>query len=118
MEGITVHLIFGDTGSDYGSLDWLDKRYRPKKYRIHLHHTMSEQRTLEVLAHECVHIKQYASGQLRDHPDDDELVLWEGEPYEFDQDSPDYWFSPWETEAFGMQPGLYDLLIQDHNSRK
>lgn len=118
MEDITVHLVFGDTKNDYGAVDWLDKPTKSKKFRIDLHHTMSEQKTLEVLAHEAVHIKQYATGQLRDYPEDEHLVRWEGELLHCDPDSPDYWFSPWEIEAFGMQAGLCELFITDHNSRK
>lgn len=117
MEGFTVNLVFMDTKGADGAVDWLDKPTRSKKFRLHLHHTMSELKTLTVLAHECVHIKQYSTGQLGDCSDE-HLVMWEGVPHHFDEDSLDYWFSPWEIEAFGKQAGLLDLFITDYNSRK
>lgn len=118
LEGLSIHLVFTDTKRDLGVTYWLDRPDRSKKFRIELLHNMSELKTLAVLAHECVHVKQYATGQLRDYKNDDGLVRWMGEVHVHDEDSPDYWFSPWELEAFGMQEGLYALFIEDHNSRK
>lgn len=63
---------------------------------------------LEVLSHEMVHVKQYLLGELEDHAD---ITLWKGTEY---QDtcaigSAEYFFQPWEVEAFGMQVGLLHL---------
>lgn len=72
---------------------------------------------LEVLAHEMVHAKQYALGELVDLKADS--CLWQGVEYkEFDAASEEYYFSPWEVEAYGKQVGLYELysrLIEDDN---
>lgn len=58
---------------------------------------------LSVLAHEMVHIKQYATGQMRSFG---KYVVWEGQTYVEETDD-QYWDSPWELEAFGRQEGLY-----------
>lgn len=62
---------------------------------------------LAVLAHEMVHVKQYATGELVDKG---KYCLWKGKKFEeFEANTAEYFFSPWEVEAFGMQVGLYRL---------
>lgn len=65
---------------------------------------------LAVLAHEMVHVKQYATGELVDRG---KHCLWKGKKFdEFEANSAEYFFSPWEVEAFGMQVGLYRLYCR------
>lgn len=67
----------------------------------------TEESPLSVLAHEMVHVKQYVSGELIDKGSH---CIWKGKKFEqFEPASDDYFFSPWEVEAFGMQVGLYRL---------
>lgn len=68
---------------------------------------LGEDDPLATLAHEMVHVKQYASGELIDTKTH---CLWKGEQHiEYPVDADEYFFSPWEVEAFGMQVGLYHL---------
>lgn len=63
-----------------------------------------------VLAHEMVHVKQYVTGELVDHGTH---CSWKGTAYkEYEANSEDYFFSPWEVEAYGMQVGLYRLYCR------
>lgn len=63
-----------------------------------------------VLAHEMVHVKQYVTGELVDHGTH---CSWKGKAYkEYEADSEEYFFSPWEVEAYGMQVGLYRLYCR------
>ena len=65
---------------------------------------------LAILAHEMVHVKQYVKGELVDHG---KYCSWHGNKYEeFECDSEDYYFSPWEVEAYGMQVGLYRMYCR------
>lgn len=65
---------------------------------------------ISVLAHEMVHVKQYVTGELVDKG---KHCLWKGKKFEeFEADSEQYFFSPWEVEAFGMQVGLYRLYYR------
>jgi hypothetical protein len=65
---------------------------------------------LMVLAHEMVHVKQYVSGVLVDHG---KYCSWQGKNYEeFEANSEEYFFSPWEVEAYGMQVGLYRMYCR------
>ena len=65
---------------------------------------------LMVLAHEMVHVKQYVSGALVEHG---KYASWHGKKYdEFEPNSEEYFFSPWEVEAYGMQVGLYRMYCR------
>jgi hypothetical protein len=55
---------------------------------------------LETLAHEMVHVKQFARREL--HPANDE---WYGKTY--NPKKVDYWDLPWEIEAHGRETGLF-----------
>ena len=59
-------------------------------------------RVLQCLAHEMVHIKQYAKGELKFH-ERGNLVTFQREQYQGDE----YWESLWEIEAYGREVGLY-----------
>lgn len=69
-----------------------------------------EEDPLSILAHEMVHARQYISGDLVDHG---QHCSWKGTKYmEYEANSDEYFFSPWEVEAFGMQVGLYRLYCR------
>ena len=57
---------------------------------------------LQCLAHEMVHVKQYAKGELKFH-ERGNLVTFQREQYQGDE----YWESLWEIEAYGREVGLY-----------
>jgi hypothetical protein len=59
-------------------------------------------RVLQCLAHEMVHVKQYAKGELKFH-EKRNLVTFQREQYQGDE----YWESLWEIEAYGREVGLY-----------
>ena len=70
-----------------------------------------EEDPLSVLAHEMVHVRQYVTNELIDKGT---YCIWRGKKYtEFEPNSDDYFFSPWEVEAFGMQVGLYRLYLRE-----
>jgi len=59
------------------------------------------------LAHECVHIKQFYSGQL---VETNGFVVWKNEIYTFDD-------SPWELEAEELVPKMLEIFYdRDNNS--
>jgi hypothetical protein len=55
---------------------------------------------LRTIAHEMVHVKQYARGELGS-----ELSTWYNKSY--NTDKVDYWERPWEIEAHGWELGLF-----------
>ena len=46
-----------------------------------------------------VHIKQYIDGELNE-----EMSYWKGK--RVDSDKMEYWYSPWEVDANGLEVGL------------
>ena len=71
-----------------------------RQFEIELDRTLSQRKLLETLAHEMVHVKQYARREL--HPVND---TWCGKTYNPKKTS--YWDLPWEIEAHGREVGLF-----------
>lgn len=78
--------------------------HSPRLYDLYLSPGVSASTLSKVLAHECVHLAQYASGRLSVQGS---TVVFDGKEYKYDiYDS----FSPWEDEAFKMQTKLLKLI--------
>lgn len=73
-----------------------------KQFVINLEWNKMGKRVLQCLAHEMVHVKQYAKGELKFH-ERRNLVTFQKEQYQGDE----YWESLWEIEAYGREVGLY-----------
>ena len=71
-----------------------------RTFEIELDKTQSMRNLLETLAHEMVHVKQYARGELNPKID-----CWMGKTYNPKKVS--YWDLPWEIEAHGRETGLF-----------
>lgn len=92
---------------DHAYCMWLDVNYKPRKFKIVINSLMSQRRTLEILAHEMVHVKQYVTGELKDYIYGNK-VRWNGQKMLYDETNDEsYYDSPWEIEAYGRQIGLY-----------
>ena len=63
---------------------------------------------LRCLAHECVHVAQYASGKMKD-TNSIQVTKWNGK--KIDRRGIDYFDLPWELEAYGQETGLMDRFI-------
>lgn len=103
-QNLRLHIVFGEPGCK-ADVEWLDRATKARSFKMTIRPTMSEDNVLASVAHEIVHIKQYASGILTDVGD---KVRWDGEILDFQDDieSDLYWFSPWELEARAMERGL------------
>jgi hypothetical protein len=87
------------------AVTWLEDPVKPRKFVMELDAGLNLERTLEMLAHEMVHVKQFATGELVDNPSG-KTVKWQGKRVSV-RDDDGYWTLPWEIEAYGRQPGLY-----------
>jgi len=92
-----------DMDNDYAYCDYIDEN--PKWFVITINRTLSKKDTLMALAHEMVHVKQYAKGELKDLSRPARMTKWMGE--KFIPEEMDYWEQPWEVEAYGRERGLY-----------
>ena len=77
---------------------------------------------LTALAHECVHLKQYAKGELIDHIRQ-EKTRWTGsfhgkkKTYILD-DEKYYWEYPWEREARALEMELVHKFLKYKNDKQ
>lgn len=87
---------------DYGfcmCTDLVNAHGKPRSFEIALKSTLSEEDMFKTLAHEMIHVRQFATGQLaEDH------TRWC--KIKIDEDTP-YNDLPWEVEAVCMEVVLY-----------
>lgn len=109
LAGIEVRVVFvPGLEKKYnlvGDCGWQDDNIRPREFMIRLDADMGRRKMLISLAHELVHVKQYAKSEMRDllrcgH------TRWHRES--IDTDDVNYWDLPWEIEAHGREVGLYE----------
>ena len=71
-----------------------------RTFELEIDKTQPLRGLLETVAHEMVHVKQYARGELSPVKD-----IWMGKTYDPKEIS--YWDLPWEIEAHGREVGLF-----------
>jgi hypothetical protein len=94
--------------NEYAYCDWEDTNHKSRDFTIGIDPQMSKRNTLLALAHEMVHVKQYAKGELKDYIRS-KKSKWKSEI--IDPSQMDYWEYPWEIEAHGREKGLYIKFI-------
>lgn len=93
------------SGVYYGFCEPVDFGARKKDFIITLKPSLREKDMLIFLAHEMVHLKQYAKGELTDYIRTRGVIKYNKRIYK--EDKIDYWDQPWEIEAYGRERGLY-----------
>ena len=86
-----------------GTAIWDDDGYRPKEFTINLDTTVNFRNLLINLAHEMVHVKQWAKDEMYEYMNTMGMVRFKGERIHLEET--DYWDDPWENEAYGRQLG-------------
>jgi hypothetical protein len=95
---------------------------RPKSFLIYVNSSKkSKVKLLKTLGHELTHVKQFATGELKDLVSKSQ-VRWKDKLYPFPDAEPDkpetYWNAPWEIEAYGREVGLYHLYKKHITDQK
>ena len=93
-----------------GTATWEDENHRPKEFTIELDVTYSIRDALITLAHEMVHIKQWAKDEMFEYL---RPGIVRFHKTKFDLEDINYWDYPWEIEAFGKQLGLFVRFCED-----
>lgn len=75
----------------------------PRDFKIRMDADIGLRSKLLILAHESVHIRQFARGQLRGYGT--ARTRWQGRAASSNMIT--YWDHPWEIEARGMELSLY-----------
>ena len=99
-----------DKDGHEGTAIWEDDSIRPKEFTISLDSTCAIRNILITLAHEMVHVKQWAKGEMYEYVERD-MVRFNNT--KFNMSNLDYWDYPWEIEAFGRQLGLFVRFCED-----
>lgn len=94
-----------------GDCIWEDDNHRPREFQINIDKNDDMPYMLQTLAHEMVHVKQFAKGELKDIMKAHSLCKWQGN--EYDTEKLEYWDYPWEIEAHGREKGLYLRFCAD-----
>ena len=100
-----------------------DGTRNPRWFTINLRDAKDDEDVIKTLAHEMVHVKQYAKNELSK-----EIRVakgkgfhmaskWMGKPWVAKSKEDSYWDCPWEIEAYGREVGLYHKWVQ-HTSAK
>lgn len=90
---------------------------RSRWFTINLRDSRDDESIFKTLAHEMVHVKQYAKGELGK-----DLAVtkggfqvrtrWMGSPWKPKSKEDGYFDSPWEIEAYGREVGLYKRWVE------
>jgi len=93
-----------------GTAIWEDESYRPKEFTIELDCGVKIRNLLITLAHEMVHVKQWAKGEMYEYALTGKVRFMKTK---YDMNDLDYWDYPWEVEAYGRQLGLFIRMCDD-----
>lgn len=76
-----------------------------RDFEIEVDSSLTLRKMLETVAHEMVHVKQYARREMNDWSyQEDKYYKWKDK---FVPANTDYWDLPWEIEANGREVGLF-----------
>ena len=104
----SIVIKFNNLLTDYGfaNIRGYNLKKKPRKFLIVLNPNIGTKQILATLAHEMVHVRQFAYGHLNTTMD-----KWYD--FEIDPEVIDYYFHPWEIEAHGLETGLLTKFATD-----
>lgn len=88
----------------FASIQEYNNSNKARDFLIEIHPWLGAGEILKTLAHEMVHIKQYAYGETNET-----LSKWKG--ISIDADAIDYYYHPWELEAYSLEIGLWTKFV-------
>lgn len=105
---ITIDIVMKSTMRDLGCcyVTHYNSWYKPRTFQIELRRHRSYKTTLTTLAHEMVHVKQYAKGEIN-------VWLNKWRKQKIDTDTVPYEQLPWEIEANTYERLLYNLYNEE-----
>jgi len=97
-----------------GDVIYEDSNHKPRQFTMRVDNTVKMRRILETVAHEMVHAKQFAKGELVELVKS-QATRWHGKSI---KKIPEYWERPWEIEAHGRETGLFLKWVEDQGLEK
>jgi hypothetical protein len=94
----------------YGEVLWKKNNHLPRDFSVHVNPVLTRATSLKTLAHELVHVKQFARGEMKDLGYKSKLSRrWKDNRRYDPSDRNGYWTFPWEIEARAKEVVLFDL---------
>jgi len=107
---LQIRFSFRKSLKDYQGMVYVDEFNLQDKLRhfvIVINKKDSEEQQLITMAHELVHVKQFAYGEI-----DSSLTKWRGKPV---SENMSYVDQPWEIEADEVSLKLYNLFVESQH---
>lgn len=102
-----VKKSFIDYDDECAQMEWVDNNRQPRRFTISINipPKPSLKYIISTLAHEMVHVKQFAKNELVDLPSTNySVTMFKNRKYNLSRI--EYYDQPWEIEAFGRERGL------------
>jgi|13_taG_2_1085334.scaffolds.fasta_scaffold01109_2 hypothetical protein len=101
----------------YGDCEWLEETCRrPRNFAIRIDSSQENQLMLETVAHELVHVKQYARGEMKELVRSSKYTRWKGK--DINHRELNYYDQPWEIEAHGRETGIFIRWLSESRWKK
>jgi hypothetical protein len=106
LKYISIEVEFDSTLKDMGgvTVEGYNRAKKARSFLIEVHTNLGVRSILHTLAHEMVHIKQFAYGEMTE-----KLNTWHGKYVNCNK--VDYYDLPWEIEAYGKEQGLFNNFV-------
>lgn len=113
LNSLEINLSLENENSDksgiIGDCGFIDSNIRPKEFEINIYAKgKSRNEILLILAHEMVHVKQYAKGELKERHRP-YRTLWLDKEVDLTKS---HWDHEYEIEALGREKGLFIQFLQ------
>jgi hypothetical protein len=95
---LRINFTYGSNELGFASISEYNFSGKPREFEIELNAGAGGAEILQTLAHEMVHVKQFALCETNES-----LTRWKGNRVS----ESDYWKEPWEVEAYGLEVGLW-----------
>jgi hypothetical protein len=111
---LDIRIVFKPTlykkTDSYGETTYYeDSNIPPKDFLIEIDSKLKMRSMLETIAHELVHVKQWATGEMRETKDN---FITKFKKDIVNSNKVSYWDQPWEIEAMGREEGLFIQWIE------
>ena len=106
MQTLEIDIRLASINDANGYCTKLEETKNPRNFDIEVDYKLSMRQILETVAHEMVHVKQYARNEMcdADNPSTNK-TSWKSNSV--CTKSTEYWDLPWEIEAHGREVGLF-----------
>ena len=124
VRGLELDIEMSKSLDVQGACNPEDDGRKPRWFTIQLRGKKGDDHIMKTLAHEMVHIKQFAKGEM--YTDHFKVARghrklqteWQGKIWTPAKKEHEYFDSPWEIEAYGREVGLFQRYVEMMNAKK